>query len=286
MQQNCESSETKLEMDQTSAVPRTDERYRIIDFDPTIPCSKSHHVNHHHHNPSASLSSYGSTEISSPTFNRLKKKAWSFHGKSLNGSIVNNSSSLGQLSSDRRQERSRSNYLRRNDDENKESYQSIPKFQGTTKSPSDPFSIRNTSVRSSSKSKSFTISDFLFALIYAFVNVIISVPALYGYSAVIFSDDCYQSHMNALSKLVIFSSAIHQIAFCCCSSLPFAIATVQDAGLIFLNTMSTKIAKKILEDEDGGTIEEVVSTAMVLLSLSTALLGLVLMLLGHFRLAE
>lgn len=285
MQQNCESSESKLEMDQTSAVPRTDERYRIIDFDPTIPCSKSRHVNHHHHNPSASLSSYGSTEMSSPTFNRLKKKAWSFHGKSLNESIVN-SSSLGQLSSDRQEIRS-NNYLRRNDDKNKESYQSIPKFQGTTKSPSDPFSIRNSSVRSSSlKSKSFTITDFLFALIYAFVNVIISVPALYGYSAVIFSDDCYQSHMNALSKLVIFSSAIHQMAFCCCSSLPFAIATVQDAGLIFLNTMSTKIAKKILEDEDGGTIEEVVSTAMVLLSLSTALLGLVLMLLGHFRLAE
>ena len=90
--------------------------------------------------------------------------------------------------------------------------------------------------------------------------------------------------MNALSKLVIFSSLIHQLGFSLFSSLPFAIGTVQDAGLIFLSTMSSKLATEILAD--GGTDEVVLSTVLVLLGLGTATLGLVLIAVGHFRLAE
>jgi SulP family sulfate permease len=90
--------------------------------------------------------------------------------------------------------------------------------------------------------------------------------------------------MNALSKLVIFSSLIHQLGFTLFSSLPFAIGTVQDAGLIFLSAMSNQIATKILDD--GGTEEEVVSTTLALLSAGTACLGVVLVVMGHFRLAD
>ena len=110
------------------------------------------------------------------------------------------------------------------------------------------------------------------------------VPGLYGYAAVIFSHEVFLPHMNALSKLVIFSSLIHQLSFCLFSSLPFAIGTVQDAGLIFLSTMSSKLAAAILAD--GGTDEEVLSTVLVLLGLGTATLGLLLIAVGHFRLAE
>jgi hypothetical protein len=312
MQQTYEKSETKSllypqkDKDNSFGVQTRNERYRIIDINPTILCSNNHSVNHHphhnHHSPSASMSSYGSTENSSPAFNRLKKKAWSFHGKSSNDTLYasKSSSSLRNIPSDRQEletlvygvssdHRVRQNINSNNKENgNQEPYLSIPNNGSATKSSYDPLRIMNASMnrKSTMKSKSSTINDIIFAFIYAMVNVIISVPALYGYSAVIFSDDCYQDHMNALSKLVIFSSAIHQIVFCFFSSLPFAIATVQDAGLIFLNTMSTKIARKILEQEEGGTIEEVVSTAMVLLSLSTASLGLVLVLLGYFRLAE
>jgi hypothetical protein len=126
--------------------------------------------------------------------------------------------------------------------------------------------------------------------VYAGVNVIISAPGLYGYAAVIFNHEAFQSHMNALSKLVIFSSLIHQLAFTLFSGLPFAIGTVQDAGLIFLSAMANIIANEILNDDEdgegGGTIEEVVSTTLVLLPLGTALLGVVLMVMGKFRLAD
>jgi SulP family sulfate permease len=106
-----------------------------------------------------------------------------------------------------------------------------------------------------------------------------------GYAAVIFYHPVFQPHMNALSKLVLFSSLMHQLGFTLFSSLPFAIGTVQDAGLIFLSFMSNRIATVIMEQEDG-TAEAVLSTTLVLLAGSTATLGLVLMLMGHFRLAE
>ena len=79
-------------------------------------------------------------------------------------------------------------------------------------------------------------------LIYAIINVIIAVPGLYGYASVIFNHPAFGPHMNALAKLVIFSSFVHQLAFTIFSSLDFSIGTVQDAGLIFLSAMANQIA--------------------------------------------
>jgi len=69
---------------------------------------------------------------------------------------------------------------------------------------------------------------------------------------------------------------------CSVFSLNFAIGTVQDAGLIFLSAMSNQIADSILSG--GGTIDEVVSTTLVVLPLGTAALGIVLIFLGKFKL--
>jgi SulP family sulfate permease len=129
--------------------------------------------------------------------------------------------------------------------------------------------------------KSYTIFHYL---IYAIINVIIAVPGLYGYSSVIFNNPAFQPHMAALSKLVIFSSFVHQLAFAMFSTLDFAIGTVQDAGLIFLSAMANSIANSILDD--GGTVDEVLSTTLVILPLGTASLGFVLILLGKFRLLD
>jgi len=134
------------------------------------------------------------------------------------------------------------------------------------------------------KPSRFTTKELFQCLSYAFVNIIISVPGLYGYTAVIFNNPSFKEHLNALSKLVIFSSCIHQLAFTIFSSLPFSIGTVQDAGLLFLSAMANIIANAILED--GGSIEEIISTTCVLLPLGTAILGLVLYIMGKYRLAD
>lgn len=128
------------------------------------------------------------------------------------------------------------------------------------------------------------VEHYLYCVIYATVNVIISAPGLYGYAAVIFNNPVFDNHMNALSKLVIFSSLIHQLGFFLFSTLDFAIGTVQDAGLIFLSAMANVIANRMMED--GHSKEEILSTTIVLLCLGTACLGLILILMGRFRLAD
>ena len=155
-------------------------------------------------------------------------------------------------------------------------------------SSSEPASSEPTNSDSVESSSNFlsSVKPFLYYIVYAIVNVIISVPGLYGYAAIIFNHPVFLPHMNTLSKLVIFSSSIHQLAFTSFSSLnTFAIGTVQDAGLIFLSTMANTLATAILNDETGSEAQ-VVSTVLVLLSLSTASLGMVLIAMGHFRLAE
>lgn len=143
---------------------------------------------------------------------------------------------------------------------------------------------RRQPVPQQSKDTAKTKGGLPYYIIYAIVNVIISLPGLYGYSAVIFNNPVFNDHMNALSKLVIFSSLVHQLGFLLFSSLNFAIGTVQDAGLVFLSSMSNKIANHMLDD--GHTQEEIVSTTLVLLSAGTALLGIVLILMGKFQLAD
>ena len=125
---------------------------------------------------------------------------------------------------------------------------------------------------------------FLYYLVYAAVNMIISAPSLYGYAAVIFNNPIFNNHMNALSKLVLFSSLVHQLGFLLFSSLDFAIGTVQDAGLIFLSSMANTIADIMIED--GHSEAEIVSTTLVLLCAGTALLGLVLVIMGKTGVAD
>ncbi|KAL3791245.1 hypothetical protein HJC23_000862 [Cyclotella cryptica] len=148
---------------------------------------------------------------------------------------------------------------------------------------------RNGNGVENSKEETNKNESFLYYVIYAFVNSIMCLPCLYGYASVIFNHAIYQPHINALSKLVIFSSVIHQCCFTLFSTLPFSIGQVQDAGLIFLSAMSNKIASRILEDPGGDAedvAEVILSTTIVLLGLATASLGAVLILMGKFRLAD
>ena len=126
--------------------------------------------------------------------------------------------------------------------------------------------------------------SFILYIVYALVNSIMCIPCLYGYASVIFNHEVYQPHISALSKLVILSSVVHQFCFSTFSSLPFSIGQVQDAGLIFLSAMSHKIATSLINS--GGSDEEILSTTIVLLGLSTACLGTVLIVAGKFKIAD
>jgi MFS superfamily sulfate permease-like transporter/CRP-like cAMP-binding protein len=88
--------------------------------------------------------------------------------------------------------------------------------------------------------------------------------------------------MPMLAKLFILSSVVHQAIFSLVSSLPYAVGQVQDAGLIFLSKIATSVVF-LLQDKPA---EVVVSTTLVTLALCTALLGITLIGLGHYKLAR
>jgi len=165
---------------------------------------------------------------------------------------------------------------------------------GYVRSPSDPndtYEIQssrksrkksNEQVQSSSSSGKNAPLHLI--LLYSLINTIMCVPCLYGYTSVIFNNVAFQPHINALSKLVLFSSIIHQASFTMFSSLPFAIGQVQDAGLIFLSQMANSMANSMIAE--GASDVEIVSTTIVVLGVATSLLGVVLVLMGKFRLAD
>ncbi|KAE9207741.1 hypothetical protein PF004_g16947, partial [Phytophthora fragariae] len=126
------------------------------------------------------------------------------------------------------------------------------------------------------------LAKFTSALMYGVINSILTIPCMYGYAAIIFGHPDFASFMPALSKLVMFSSVVHQVMFTLLSSLPFAIGQVQDAGLIFLSVIATSICNSLGEDV---SLEAKVTTTVVTIGLATASLGVVLVLLGKFKLA-
>jgi hypothetical protein len=101
----------------------------------------------------------------------------------------------------------------------------IAKIKGVIVSPSSSSDENNNGA--SSKKGGHTILHYI---VYAIINVIIALPALYGFSSVIFNHPIFQPHVAALSKLVIFSSFMHQLGFVLFSGLDFAIGTVQVRG--------------------------------------------------------
>ena len=122
------------------------------------------------------------------------------------------------------------------------------------------------------------------AAVYGLINAVVVAPVMIGFAAIIFRHPAFHADAQMYSrlvKLVIFSSTVHQIAFSASSSLDFAIGQVQDAGLIFLSKMSGDIAEAMKDDHPDA----MVATTLVGLSLSTALLGVALIITGKLQLA-
>eukprot|EP00043_Microstomoeca_roanoka_P015501 m.155285 g.155285 ORF g.155285 m.155285 type:complete len:1051 (+) comp16274_c0_seq1:16-3168(+) len=122
------------------------------------------------------------------------------------------------------------------------------------------------------------------ALLYGLINAIILIPVLISFAQIIFRDKYFDSAMPYLIKLVILSSCVHQLVFSIFSSLPFAIGQVQDAGLIFLSSMATSIVRHC--EERNCSRNETFATVLCWLAISTASLGVALLITGKLKLAS
>lgn len=82
-------------------------------------------------------------------------------------------------------------------------------------------------------------------------------------------------HGVAIVDCVFFATAA---VFCLFSTLPFAVGQVQDAGLIFLSAMASSIAVYTQKHDLGD--DAMIATTLVVLSISTTLLGAALIVTG------
>jgi hypothetical protein len=129
-------------------------------------------------------------------------------------------------------------------------------------------------------------------ILYGIINATIVIPVILSFATIIYRDPIFAPYLHSLIQLTLFSSIVHQLLFSTCSTLPFAIGQVQDAGLIFLSNMATTIVKFYAMDDHGTSADPnarmmgLLATTTFALSLATALLGLSLMAIGHFRLAQ
>ncbi|KAK9839095.1 hypothetical protein WJX74_009429 [Apatococcus lobatus] len=122
------------------------------------------------------------------------------------------------------------------------------------------------------------------AALIGLINAVVSVPTMISYGPIIFQAAAFNRHLPQLTKLIFLSSAIHMAVFMLSSSLVFAVGQVQDVGLIFLSAMASDIAD--IADAEGIPDHEVISTTLVCLTCSTALVGVFITLVGYFRLAS
>jgi MFS superfamily sulfate permease-like transporter len=121
-------------------------------------------------------------------------------------------------------------------------------------------------------------------IIYGMINATIILPILISFASIIYQDDAFSPYMPVLVKLTMFSGIVHQLCFSTFSSLPFAVGQVQDAGLIFLSSMTAWMANYCRSH--GNDDETLLATVTVSLALGTALLGCALMLIGRWNLAQ
>eukprot|EP00756_Hemistasia_phaeocysticola_P001530 Hpha_TRINITY_DN11075_c0_g1::TRINITY_DN11075_c0_g1_i2::g.93040::m.93040/K03321/TC.SULP; sulfate permease, SulP family len=140
---------------------------------------------------------------------------------------------------------------------------------------------------SSQGGEASAVGRFMRGVIYGLISAVLSVPALVGYTSVIFQHQAFAPYRPQLVKLVLWSSFVHQVTFSLRSRMPFAMGQVQDAGLIFLSAMATSTVQLVPPDPATGLPgPQAVPTACITLALATALLGVALMVTSYLRAAS
>ena len=122
------------------------------------------------------------------------------------------------------------------------------------------------------------------SILYGIINASIVLPVLMSFASIIYRNPAFAPYMPVLVKLTVISGIVHQLCFSSFSSLPFAVGQVQDAGLIFLSSMSTYMVDYC--HTRGYDDETLLATVTVGLAVCTAVLGLGLMLIGKGQLAQ
>lgn len=122
------------------------------------------------------------------------------------------------------------------------------------------------------------------SITYGIIQAVMLLPVMMSFGNIIYHDPAFRPYLPVLVKLAVISSAVHQLTFTTKSSLPFAVGQVQDAGLIFLSAMASSMVE--ICRSKGLDDSHLLATVTIGLGLYTALLGIALVVIGWFNLAN
>jgi MFS superfamily sulfate permease-like transporter len=125
--------------------------------------------------------------------------------------------------------------------------------------------------------------SILIHILYGMINATIVIPVVMSFGAIIYQDPFFGPYAPVLIQLTMVSGVVHQLCFSTLSELPFAVGSVQDAGLIFLSGMATTMVRYCRSSSEDDTV--ILATVTVGLGLASLLLGCGLILLGKLQLA-
>jgi hypothetical protein len=196
--------------------------------------------------------------------------------------------------------------------------------QPTLNEPHDRLDTTNTTTTTSTTNQPAHTNhnnSILIGILYGMIHATIVIPVILSFGTIIYRHPIFVPYMTTLIHLTLVSSMVHQITFSICSTLPFAIGQVQDAGLIFLSNMATTIVQYYQQQQQQQQYDDIqttstmtttmtvvsdsihpdvnmdiskhpdimirlLATTTVALSLSTVVLGMALVAIGHFRWAQ
>ena len=157
----------------------------------------------------------------------------------------------------------------------------------STSPPNGALSSSSSSSSSSSTAAKLNVHNrhsVSLSVLYGGINATVVLPVVMSFARIIYRDTFFGPYTPVLVKLTMFSSMVHQLSFSALSSLPFAIGQVQDAGLIFLSSIATRIVRHC--QQHSASDEAILATVTIGLGIGTALLGIGLILVGKLRLAQ
>lgn len=125
------------------------------------------------------------------------------------------------------------------------------------------------------------------SIVYGFILAVILLPLIPALASIIFKDKFFEPYLGSLVRHVFLSCAVQQSVMMMKSTLPFAIGQVQDIGLFFMNTMATAVVKDKLPDDPTNEDKEFVLGGVIfLLSISTFIVGVLVIAVSVLRLAS
>jgi len=132
-------------------------------------------------------------------------------------------------------------------------------------------------------------TSFAVNVLYGMINATIVLPVIMSFGSIIYQDKYFTPYLPTLIRLTTYSGVVHQLVFSSSSSLPFAIGQVQDAGLIFLSKIASRVVQ-YCSQEDGAhsscSDQEILATTTVGLAICTAVLGVGVVIIGRLNLAS